>query len=164
MQLYVPEIGDHIELMSDWTFNLYEEYRNEKTWDLLNCAENSDVKHNVNIQKAALDDLQALYAKYRNLVQNYRCHIDQWTDEDIELSNKLSAIRSKEICCVVTLPMGSILSFDRIYIRKGASDYSSISFYLKFHPTLQLKKKPRFWAKLEDCNNIMFEKTTSTAK
>lgn len=163
MQLYIPEIGDHIELMSDWTFNLYDEYRNEKMWSFLNCSENPDVKHSVNIRKTASDDLQALYTKYRNLV-NYRLHIDQWSDEDIELSNKLSAIRSKEIYCVVTLPMGSILSVDRIYIRKGASDYSSISFYLKSHSTLQLKKKPRFWAKLEDCNNIMFEKTTSTAK
>lgn len=164
MQLYIPEIGDHIVLERDWTFNLYEEYRNEKMWSFLNCSENPDVIHSLNIRKSASDDLQALYTKYRNLVQNHRCHIDRWSDEDIELSNKLSDLRRKEICCAVTLPMGSILSFDRIYIRKGASEYSSISFYLKFHPTLHLKKKPRFWAKLDECNTMEYQKTEPVVK
>lgn len=164
MQLYIPEIGDHIELMSDWNFTLYDEYRNEKMWNLLNCYENPDVMHSLNIRKSASDDLEALYSKYRNLVQNYRSHIDKWSDEDIELSNKLSDLRRKEISCAVTLPKSSILSFDRIYIRKGASDYSSISFYLKFHPKLHLKRKPRFWAKLEDCNTMEYQKTEPTVK
>lgn len=28
MNLYIPEIGDHIILTKDWTFNLFPEYRN----------------------------------------------------------------------------------------------------------------------------------------
>ncbi len=51
----------------------------------------------------------------------------------------------------VNIPKNSILKVDRIYIRKGNKDYSSISFYWNDNPT---KKKIRFWAKLDDCNNI----------
>ena len=70
----------------------------------------------------------------------------------------------------VTIPKGTTLQVDRIYIRKGASDYSSITFYAKdlgeivtkrsawsSSPAKKVKKKAlRFWAKLSDCNNIVF--------
>ena len=55
----------------------------------------------------------------------------------------------------VTLPMGTILTVDRIYIQKGASDYSSISF--RIDEMEGVKGKFRFWAKLPDCNKILFE-------
>jgi hypothetical protein len=57
----------------------------------------------------------------------------------------------------VTLPEGTTLEVDRIYIRtfnKSASsdenDFDSITFKIVG------KKKQRFWAKLKDCNNIEF--------
>jgi hypothetical protein len=42
---------------------------------------------------------------------------------------------------------------DRIYIRKGAADYSSITFRIHGDPF----DKKRFWAKLADVNNIVGE-------
>lgn len=65
----------------------------------------------------------------------------------------------------VTLPEGTKLKVDRIYIRKGASDYSSLSFFVTdtSHPKLQPSKtvgrgfkkgRKRFWAKLSDVNEI----------
>jgi hypothetical protein len=60
----------------------------------------------------------------------------------------------------VILPIGTILKVDRIYIRNGAQDYSSISFYaegIKGNGGLDKPKNSRFWAKLLDCNNIEFE-------
>ncbi len=53
----------------------------------------------------------------------------------------------------VTIPKGCILTVDRIYIRKGLTEFSSISFFIEG----LAKKKLRFWAKLEDCNNIEFD-------
>lgn len=77
-----------------------------------------------------------------------------------------------------TIPNGTILRVDRVYIRKGQSDFSSLTFLWKdatvpakmvederwdrntksyvpagtFH---KVSKKPvRFWAKLEDVNKI----------
>ena len=54
----------------------------------------------------------------------------------------------------IIIPKDSILKIDRIYIRKGSSDFSSITFYVKYPGS---KNKYRFWAKLSDCNNIEFE-------
>lgn len=56
----------------------------------------------------------------------------------------------------VTLNKGSILKVDRIYIRKGKQEYSSITFVLTQTTQFKTKKKPRFWAKLEDVNKIEF--------
>lgn len=61
----------------------------------------------------------------------------------------------------VTIPSGTVLKVDRIYIRKGADDYSSISFYAEGigsgSGAFGRPKSARFWAKLEDCNRIEFE-------
>ncbi len=54
----------------------------------------------------------------------------------------------------VTLPKGATLTIDRIYIRQGLSNYSSLSFYLDC-PAIS-SKRLRFWAKLVDVNNIVF--------
>lgn len=50
------------------------------------------------------------------------------------------------------LPIDTILIIDRIYIRKGADDFSSVTF--KY--TLPTGESGRFWAKLNDVNNIEF--------
>ena len=68
-----------------------------------------------------------------------------------------------------TIPKGTILKVDRIYIRKGISDFSSVSFIVVDSPDQRLlnkKKLPktmlancskpvvRFFAKLKDVNNM----------
>jgi hypothetical protein len=55
----------------------------------------------------------------------------------------------------VTLPKGTVLKVDRIYIRKGAVKYSSISFLAE--GIGKAKNGTRFWAKLEECNQIEFD-------
>lgn len=81
----------------------------------------------------------------------------------------------------VSLKEGSTLKVDRIYIRKGLDDFSSITFLLvgasipgktiektatafgpggasPFSYTKKIPKKPvRFWVKLDDANKIFFE-------
>jgi hypothetical protein len=61
----------------------------------------------------------------------------------------------------VTLLAGTVITVDRIYIRQGASEYSSISFYAAVGETgkghFGKPKNPRFWATLKDCNKIEFE-------
>ena len=61
----------------------------------------------------------------------------------------------------VTIPAGAELTVDRVYIRKGAKDYSSLSFFLtdatpfgdRLAPVTArgFKRAHRFWAKLSDC-------------
>jgi hypothetical protein len=80
-----------------------------------------------------------------------------------------------------TIPAGSVLKIDRIYIRKGKGEYSSITFLWTGMRTDPRKKKRfavaigltppvrtdyevkiparpvRFWAKLDDVNKIEFD-------
>ena len=63
----------------------------------------------------------------------------------------------------VTLPKGASLTVDRIYIRKGAAEFSSLTFLLPVTPQIKkhfdytgTKKSFRFWVKLTDANNIEF--------
>lgn len=54
----------------------------------------------------------------------------------------------------------SMLTVDRIYIRKGAKDYSSVTFYIRkgakveYNGGLYIMKGARFWAKLHDVNTL----------
>ncbi len=55
----------------------------------------------------------------------------------------------------VTMPKGTVLTVDRIYLRKGAEDFDSITFRIHTHSTdPKTFKKARFWAKLPDVNQI----------
>lgn len=78
------------------------------------------------------------------------------------------------------IPAGEILKIDRIYVRKGKKDFSSITFLWKGMTSgggmeevisygtgkpvgtgmfVKIPRSPvRFWAKLVDVNNIEFEK------
>ena len=126
MKLYIPEIGDSIKLTADWTFDLYDEYRNDTLKEVMGI-----------------------------------------TFPEIQSSFQQSA--------PCTLPAGAVLKIDRIYIRKGVSEYSSVTFLWKGKSTeprietygpgygragsqYKIPRKPvRFWAKLADVNNIEFE-------
>lgn len=153
-RLYVPAIGDRLELTKDWEFRLHHEYRNETMF-------------------------AALGLKY----------------DDRYWSNRPKAV-------TVTLPQGTVLRVDRIYIRQGLDEFSSMSFFaeglrgqisrgtLNYVPvpasdkgkkdvvyygkcpgipsgyakrvlkTKTTKRAVRFWAKLDDCNCIEFKPAT----
>lgn len=161
MKLYIPEIGDHLRLTADWTFNLHNEYRNRSLWELYDCENKPEVID----QEAKASDLrakiEAIMSKWRwpgSFSWHYNDKIardpadveklSQYQDELHKLNLKITTI---------TIPANSLLAVDRIFIRKGMDDWSSLTFFLKEHPAYTFKKKPRFWAKLADCNNIEFE-------
>ncbi len=55
---------------------------------------------------------------------------------------------------LATIPAGLILNVDRIYIRKGNSGFSSVTFWTTIP---ERKNRFRFWAKLADVNQIECE-------
>lgn len=60
----------------------------------------------------------------------------------------------------VTLPAGTVLKVDRVYIRKGNAEFSSITFIITKDSGAAVDKKlhgKRFWAKLPEVNTIEFE-------
>ena len=61
---------------------------------------------------------------------------------------------------IVTLPKGTVLKIDRIYIRKGAKKFDSVTFNvpdMKVITHLRAKRAMRFFASLSDVNNMMVE-------
>lgn len=82
-----------------------------------------------------------------------------------QFGSTVTMIDEHNLVARVNLPPSTVLTVDRIYIRKGASDYSSISFYLNqtTHPLFAKTKgksifgnkgRARFWAKLDEVNEI----------
>jgi len=68
----------------------------------------------------------------------------------------------------VTINAGSILSINRVYIRQGVSEYSSITFNLQKGAVVNgdadtfKKAGVRFWAKLSDVNKMKVEVDKTT--
>jgi len=142
MKLFIPTIGTLLELRKQWSFGLYNEYRNESyfAW-------------------AGLHFLS--YAETRDLpVGSF--------DKNGDLPPT-----------IVTLPSLSRLRVDRIYIRKGVGEFDSVTFLLQGAKTASKVEKRtyrvvkglgqhenheyerkipargvRFWAKLDDVNNM----------
>lgn len=135
MKLYIPENGDSIRLVADWTFSLFNEDRNHSLMEKL-----GDPRRTMGPWHESYGSVPA------------------------------------------TIPAGATLKIDRVYIRKGSKDYSSITFLWvgealpakleentswdrltnTYKPNGSFSKIPRipirFWAKLVDVNNIEFEK------
>jgi hypothetical protein len=108
MQLFIPDIGTLVKLEQDWTFTLYDEYRNQSLFEKLNKKRENQI---------------------------------------------------------VELPKGLVLKIDRIYVRKGLSQYSSITFRVP-NPKSKIEKeympfneefnKVLFWVKLHEVNGTEF--------
>ena len=190
MNLYIPEIGDQLTLAENWKFKLYAESRNndlgeyfghyrfgydkwvnkstvpqirvpdyEVDYPDMNSFESSNIFGLKRYDHIA-HDKACREAEQRNpMFVQYHKEYDEWHKRA-----KNEAVEFIE----VELPAGTVLQVDRIYIRKGASDYSSITFYTKNLPEIvienrgwggaksKVKKSLRFWTKLHDCNKIIF--------
>lgn len=138
MKLFVPELGTKLELTTKWQFPLYPENRNETLAKVLGY------------------DLKYLgHVEYEGEFDWLKHHI--WIKDGEEDTTTIP----------VELPKGTVLTVDRIYIRKGAKNFSSISFFIKGMEKVTTKAKyhfhnpqarpVRFWARLDDCNNINFK-------
>jgi len=166
MKLYIPELTTQIQLSKPWKFPLYKESRNETLLDEL-------LPDGYKQYKEKADKLRIKYNGAYSKIKTIRkskpfsngCTIIHETtvqDSNWEAYQKFAAqqreLESKERgkFYSVTIPAGTLLEVDRIYIRKGANDFSSVTFkWVKGEG--KNKKTLRFWAKLEDINNIECE-------
>jgi hypothetical protein len=195
MNLYIPEIGDHLLLTEDWKFSLHAENRNQDLGEFFGhymmgwnsswieesklppmrtpdykvdypTDEELEKRFGGILRRVSYDQRQKAYKEAEQACPDF---VKYWKDnEEWSEAAKKIAINKLE----VTIPAGTVLAVDRIYIRKGSSDYSSITFYAKELGEVMVrgrrwyrgdkpkkKKALRFWAKLEDCNRIKFERT-----
>lgn len=84
----------------------------------------------------------------------------EWSFTMYHESRNLEMLRAAGIECIEywggftpwKFPEGTVLKIERIYIRKGARDYDSVTFRL-----VGKGVKGRFWAKLDEVNTMEFE-------
>lgn len=146
IRLYIPQLGDQIRLVKDWTFKLHVEHRNEKLFKFL---------------KGSTEVTETINSSYHD-----------WRTGQIVPHTFVRTTRQPRN---VTLREGCLLQVDRIYIRQGQGDFDSITFFLVEIPesmhdevNMNAKKAPfqkkktlaRFWVKVADANNIHFEPAT----
>jgi hypothetical protein len=148
MKIFIPEIGTKLTLMQPWSFTLYDERRNRAVVDLI-AKSRPDELSRIEAQEAQLRE-QLAELQYK------KCPTKESFLEKEELVNKLKQRLLKIRQFPVLLPAGTELTVDRLYVRKGISDYSSMTFYLTKtdYPALNVRGKKRFWAKLEDVNTL----------
>lgn len=138
MKFFIPDLGTRLVLSKDWTFKLHKENRNK---DVLKLS-----------KPMSEAQLQAEIVRLENEA-NKEEKKSRWAAEYIrqdatDLKNK-KGLNIYPKVQDFTIGKGTVLEVDRIYIRKGASDFSSVTFRIKGGKT-----SPRFWAKLEDVNKI----------
>lgn len=154
-RLFVPEIGFEFTLAENWKFKLFYEHRNEELWNALGCGNHPEAVS----AKAIYDFFET---KFNELVR-IRSRTDA-IQRDINIAH--DGMNKNRVYGVETiLPAGTRLKLDRIYIRKGKEDFSSLSFYIEDSPDARIAKgkakgfkkgRMRFWARLDDCNRIEF--------
>lgn len=179
MNLYIPELGDKLTLTKDWTFNLYPETRNELFAGKITPYYTHYNRYNIQwidsnvlppmrerdyiVNYPSQDEIKKLCKNiwgnfdsdkanklYRETEQNCPEYVKFHSDLE-EWNRKITEINGLDTV-PITIPQGYTLIVDRIYIRKGAKEYSSLSFRCNDYG-----KSSRFWAKLNECNNIEFK-------
>lgn len=170
-KLFIPQVGDEIILAEDWTFNLQYEWRNIK------CAEyfgfrseggwyvkSDDPLKTPTFPYATPSEEKAKFEPFNVLdkINPFKRskQLPIISKELDEAQKKYNQERKKYLdylelfgrkSLLITLPKGTKLKVDRVYIRKNAKDFSSLTFFASIGG-----KKIRFWASLEDCNKIIF--------
>jgi len=150
--MYIPEIGDAVTLAEDWTFPLQFESRNAALWEALGKPtpnRNQDYE----------------YYMYRDERKPSIDRTAKWAAVGVRVdvvpdtaAGYYGYCRDQHVLRTdATLPKGSILTVDRIYIRKGIKEYSSVTFYVRNAGLPKTGKQHRFWVKLADVNTMVVE-------
>jgi len=181
MHFYVPTIGDSIFLSEPWTFTLHEEQRNlglAKRIEQCGSMETQyHIYHNIRFKNTRrventwgnsytiyeAGQTSKQYGIYNNIPFTLE-GLSQRTGWNIEDLEDLGEVREPYTIfqwsgdrAEVTLPTGTELKVDRIYIKSTYRDFDSITFRIGVCPTNKKLSKARFWVKLHDANRIVCE-------
>jgi hypothetical protein len=157
MKLYIPELGDRLKLEEDWSFEpvldrrnltIFEGLMDKEKWNSLTTTI-FNRKNNELINKNFPEKFDITLGEFKDLPKELISYSSRYNNYSLLYNNKEKLLGTE-----ITIPKDSILKVDRIYIRKGADDYSSVTFYIESIPGIKFKKKIRFFASLRDVNNI----------
>lgn len=134
MILCMPTVGQKVRVLDgqQWSFKLYSERRNYGAWEYFG---KDDGVAEIMARRSYYDDFvldrEGYYAAYGRGAMPERKHLP------------------------VTIEGGSVLTIDRIYLRKGAGEFDSVTFILngaKIPGKKGANARVRFWVKLDDVN------------
>lgn len=125
MIVCIPSIGDKVEVTQDWAFHLEPESRN------------------VNAMKHFIPTFQLEYKQFAF----YELGDQPSYHEYYYRYGKKPGYKKYP----VTLKPGTVLTVDRIYLRKGKEDFDSITFVLN-KPKGVKGPMIRFWVRLPEVN------------
>lgn len=133
-RLYVPEIGDQMRLTAPWSFTLFDEYRNRAVWAAFEC----DALPDVIARKGEYDRVSR---EWNDAIETLPRHpftrrfVNEADQVRVnELQDRMRDLRIIPASALVMFPAETVLKVDRIYIRKGGSDFSSLSFFVMSAP------------------------------
>lgn len=172
MRLFIPDVGVSMRLLQNWTFDLKREGRNNDVWEALNC----DLHPSLEQSRARIARMEAARQEIADrmvpspLRRRHGIYVDYASTEDrnadFALRDEIYSAKTNQ-SVPVTLEAGTVLKVDRVYIRQGAEDFSSLSFYIEETPMLALvpakkgggfkKGRRRFFASLVDVNTMDIE-------
>lgn len=154
MNFNIPDVGFKFTLTEEWTFQLMKEQRNLSLWDLMIDSETNE---RLEKEHAVAEEIES--NREEEFLANAWAEYDKLTPEEQRRKKSIwddYEFKVNEIRSPVTLPVGTELTIDRIYIRKGMNDFSSLTFNINHLPNLKKKGRLRFFASLEDVNNINY--------
>lgn len=134
MILCIPSVGQRVRVLDgqQWTFRLYSEYRNYDAWEYFAAGQGLPKRQMTTWYDDFVPDTSEAYRAV--------CAMGE-TPERKHLP--------------VTLDGGSVLTIDRIYLRKGKKDFDSITFILnnaKIPGKKGANARVRFWVRLDEVN------------
>ena len=156
MRMFIPPLGTEIVLEKEWEFVMVIEGRNKDIMERYFPA----------YTYTYMDMSMELYDKDRNtfILIKKEFEKDFYHKRPVRTHQfyDFNEVRDKFISdhahmmlfqdnLKVTLPPGTNLKIDRVYLRKGLKSYDSITFWAKLPGE---KKKMSFFAKLDDVNKI----------
>lgn len=153
MKLFIPRVGQKLRVLCPWTFRLHNDFVNAELWNGLDLS--NDPAYRAELLSAGrIDD---------ELAELERINTRQRTEEQTARIAEIYRIRRGQVFlgANVTLEPGTILTTDRMDIKKGSVS-PVIFFMISYSPSPSLTPvnqggtfasvRRRFWAKLDDVN------------
>jgi hypothetical protein len=160
MKMYIPSIGDQIQLTQDWNFSLQNESRNSTLWEIATGEEMKDEWHWVDINDSSKGRVGKIVIPViipvGEILKIDRIYIRKGMDDFDSITffwkGKATTSRTKEKVAQAleisrTTPNNifSVPALDVRVIREHRYEVKIPS------------RSVRFWAKLEDVNRIEFD-------
>lgn len=167
MKIHIPNIGDSLVLKKDWKFTLYADFRNVKLAEfygyyLFNSGWVSShslpifTTPELKVDYPDYNDFKKDFGKYDEVGYRKACIKAEEKNPEyikyIEAYNKwIETAKNLRVTSIpVIIKKNTELIMDKFCIHKGEEEYSHLLFYARGLG----KEARRFWASLEECNNI----------